>query len=1151
MKVIIVLKYLTVLFLILLVPMIAQSNPTDLIIRTNPDGFIPTWLISGPIEFPLVGFGSPKDTVAIGEPDIFPIEGDCSASVLPEKDKKPWFSQSVDKNGFVDFNSALLWNVSTDIPVKIWYSRAGYAYTTIISDHDADALLTLGSNSQTKVYLNKEKIYSVDNARNAVLDQDTIRIKLKKGANNLIVRVLNTHTNLGIAFFGTVKWEWGFFARLLSTDGTPITNVKYSVRSNKTESDFNVMSTVYFKRDGEVLKQRIDVEIDSKNPEITSALIKFSYASNQYEFKIDSVTFGRTRHAFFIPEIIRDEHVETELILGKNEIRKNIQLEKKKKYALHLMLLNHTDVGYTHPQPVCEELHCNTLDEVLKMCEEYSNFCWTIETTWQLEAYEKLRSKENFEKLLSLIRKGRIALSPIYTNPFTGWVAEEEMLRSFDKAIEYRNKYGITFSGAVYNDVPGQSWFLPQALSKAGVKFIAEGINEFYSDYILQRSLPKVFKWESADGSKVVTYVNEAYNEGRSYGLESSDLICVEQRICERINKLEARNYPLDMVLINTSFSDNSILASHQYLLAMKWNEQYEFPKFISSNVEKFANELIASEAYDKLPILKGDWTSNWDIFYQGEFERNKKARWNQHQLLSAEKLSTLSHLLDSTKLPMDYEISRAYRSMHQFSGHGSGLELGYGSPEENKLTMDYRHNYVTDAQLLTEAVLLKSLHRISKPEESLESEGLMVFNTLSWKRDDLVEIQYPFDYSPEYDIVDAVTNEKVPSFRKDHRQFFIAREVPSFGYKKYLLKSKSGTSMTTISLKKSDTTIENQFYKITYDVNQETISRIVDKKSGKELLNINNPFVFGCPTIEKFQLSHNHKTISGSKVSYEIIDESPVRMMLKQQRENEVLETIEFSLLDGVDKIFVNATANLKVMQPTPILEEYGLPFSFDIKNSRVKSEILGGYIEQDKDRLPGIDHDGVSLRRAVSIFNDLENIIWSTADARVVRIRRDETTGNYVIISNPVTNFPDNWNRHENLSGKIMYRYAFSYTKGSFDPAATSKNGYELNTPLQVRKSWFRPSPSHEEFISIDNQNIILLNLKSTENGYVLRLINADSENGQTAKVASRFLKSFNADKIDLLGKSQEKIEIDNDSFRITLKSAEFVDILINPIK
>ena len=46
------------------------------------------------------------------------------------------------------------------------------------------------------------------------------------------------------------------------------------------------------------------------------------------------------------------------------------------------------------------------------------------------------------------------------------------------------------------------------------------------------------------------------------------------------------------------------------------------------------------------LPVLKGDWTSNWDIFYQGEFERHKKARLSQNKLLAAEKLSTLKQFI-------------------------------------------------------------------------------------------------------------------------------------------------------------------------------------------------------------------------------------------------------------------------------------------------------------------------------------------------------------------------------------------------------------------------------------------------------------------------------------------------------------------------
>ncbi|MCK7528643.1 MAG: hypothetical protein MZV64_69355 [Ignavibacteriales bacterium] len=80
---------------------------------------------------------------------------------------------------------------------------------------------------------------------------------------------------------------------------------------------------------------------------------------------------------------------------------------------------------------------------------------------------------------------------------------------------------------------------------------------------------------------------------------------------------------------------------------------------------------------------------------------------------------------------------------------------------------MDYRQNYVDNAYLGAEAVLLKALHRISKPEESLDSEGSICVQYSFLRRNDLVEIQYPFDTSPEYDVVDAGTNEIIPSFRK------------------------------------------------------------------------------------------------------------------------------------------------------------------------------------------------------------------------------------------------------------------------------------------------------------------------------------------------------------------------------------------------
>jgi hypothetical protein len=686
-------------------------------------------------------------------------------------------------------------------------------------------------------------------------------------------------------------------------------------------------------------------------------------------------------------------------------------------------------------------------------------------------------------------------------------------------------------------------------LSKAGIKFLAEGINEVYSDYILQRNLPKIFKWEAADGSSVVTYLNEAYNEGRSYGLESGNLLTVEQMLWERITKLEARDYKPDIILINTSFSDNSILAGHQYLNSVKWNEEFEYPKFISSNLNKFTDEIVKSDVYNQLPVLRGDWTSNWDIFYQGEFERNKTARLTQYKLIAAEKLSTLSHLLDGTRIPMDQELSDAYRNAFLFSGHGSGLEFGYGSPEDNKLTMDYRQSYVRNAFNGAESILLKSLHRISKPEESLDSEGLFVFNSLSWRRNDLVEIQYPFDSSPHYEVIDAVTSKVVPSFRKGHLQFFVAEDVPSFGYKKYLLKPGFSAAAKTGNLKTDDHLIENQFYKIIYDPLRKSVVSITDKKSGHELINKESSLSFCMPSVEQFQLNKMYSTLNAKNSTVEIIDERPVRTILKIKFEDQLNEFVEFSLVEGIDKIFVRAGVNLAVLNKTSVLSEYGIPFNFNIPGAQVQTEILGGFIDFNKDRLPGVDHDGASVRSSVSVYNNERNIIWSTADARVVRIRTDSTSGQPVIISNTVNHFPEDWNRHEDLTGRIEFRYTISAGEGSFSPHRSAMQGYELNTPLHVRKSWFRSVPASEEYFTTDNSSVILLNMKSSDEGFILRLLNTDSRNDQKAKITSRFFRNASAEKIDIMEKTILPMQIDEDYLFVNLKPGEVSDFLIKP--
>jgi len=1144
-------KKITIIYFIIILAFNSLSFPQESKqkIPLTKEGFIPAWLVVGPFEQPLTGFGVPADSDVINEKSIKPFWGKKEKSNHIKDENAEWLPQSVSSSGFLDFNNTLRWQLPGEVPEKIWYAITGYAAAYIESPADQKAILTFGSNSFGKIFVNGQEVYSVQQSRNAKIDNDTIKINLKKGENLILVKTGNSNQNHALAFFEMIKWEWGFYLKLLGENGKPLENVTATFEDTRA-FQFKVVSTFFFKKFKEELNQRFDIEITSPYSERIPAKFELEIDNKKYSFQLDSIPFGLSRHQIFLHEIKADKKVNAVLSTKYGNVEQEISLYKQPHYQLHVMMLAHTDIGYTHPQPVVKELHSNTLDEVVEMCNEYPDFNWTIETLWQLEQYEESRSPEQFQKIIKLIKEGRVAASPLYSNPFTGWVGEEEMIRSLFKAKEYKEKYGLEYSAAVYNDVPGQAWFIPQVLKNAGVNFLAEGINEFFNNYSFQKSLPKAFWWEGFDSSRIITYLNEAYNEGSSYGLEGRGNFAVQQRMWEKLNKLSERGYNYELVLVNTAFGDNSIVPKDQFLAMQEWNKEFEYPKFISSNVSRFGEEFY-KKYKDSLPVLKGDWTSNWDIFYQGEFERMKKERWVQHNLLSAEKLATLTWLLDDTKSPLSDYVDLAYRLILNFSGHGSGLEYGYGSPADNFTTMEYRESYAHDAYLKTEEVLERSIYRITKPEESFEGEGIIVFNTLSWERDIPVEFQFPFENSPLYEIIDLTTNEKVSSYREGYKQIFIASDLPSFGFKKYRLRQVSVKDKSdNTELKISDDSIENQFYKISFNKSLNKIESIIDKKSNKELLDKNSKYGFNQPLVERFQKNENYAQLNFANQKIEIKNETPVRLVLQIIRENELFEKTEYVLWNNIDRVDIQHNVNPEKFVAPEVIEDYGLAFPFAINDQNIKIEILGGFVDPEKDKLPGSSDDGFSIRRTAAIYNDEQTISLSSLDSRVFKLREDESGTGKVLIINPINNFPLDWNRHEKNEGKITFRFSFTSQPGKFSAPAVSRFGWELNTPSVVRKSWYRSEPSSESYLNIDNENIILNTILPSpgDNSFCLRLMNLNPDKKEAGVITSILFKNMEAFYATYLGESIKPAEVENDSLKVELNPNEIATIQIH---
>jgi hypothetical protein len=1111
-------------------------------------GFIPAWLAAGPFELPLVGFGVPADSNMIGEKTIEPYPGKEEKDALVKEGTTKWIALSPGNNGFVNFNTSLRWTYPHEkSPDKIWYALTGYAAAYIESLEEQQVTLAYGSNSFGKILLNGIEVFSLQNARNAVPDENKIPVTLKKGKNLLLVKVGNSHANHQLSFFDPVRWEWGFYLRLLDNNGSPVQNVNVILPEAGDKPEIDIISTFFFKKSGSGLTQRFDIVINSPETELQKGDVTVKINGKDYKKAIDSIPFGYSRHELYVPELSKDVKASVSLLLHNKTIKKDITLYVQPHYELYMMMLSHMDIGYTHPQSVVKEMQANTLDDVINLCEKDPNFKWTIETLWQLEQFEQTRTPERYQKLAALIKEGRVAVSPLYSNPYTGWVGEEEMIRGLAPAKKYKDEFGIKYYGAIYNDVPGQAWIVPQVLKNAGVEFVAEGLNELFNDYSFQRSLPKVFIWEGGDSSRVVAYLNAAYNEGKHYGLEKRGNFAVQQRMWEKLNKLKSDGYNYDMVLLNSTYGDNNTIPFDEYYSMLDWNKEYEYPKFISSHISEFAEKFI-KKYKNTLPVIRGDWTSSWDINYQGEPDNMRKQRWVQHNLLSAEKILTINSMYNPGILPMHKHVNDAYRSILNFSGHGSGIEYGYASPAENFITLDFRDKYVHDAFMDTEELLMRGMWRTGKPEETFEGEGILVYNSLSWERSVPVEVQFVEQAAQQYEVIDIETKETIPSFRDGYKLFFVAKDLPSLGYKKYRLNPVPKVpGLKETDLKVSAGTVENKYYKIEFNSATGRIEKVTDKKTGKQINDTKSQFGFAIPVIERFQLKESYKDMELPAGTIEIKDESPVRITVNVKREGSLFENTAITLWTGLDKADIDYTINLNALKATDHVEDYGIAFPFDIDNQQELIEIAGGYLNPEKDKLPGSGKDSYTIRRGAALFNDNQSISWSSADARVMKLKGEGN--NKTIISNLVNNFPAGWNRNESNDKVITFRYSFTNQQGGFNPAYTSRFGWDFNTPALVRRSWYRSEPPVMSYMNISNENIGLITLMPGESAdnFILRLINFNNSSNEEAVISSELFNGVTASYCNYLNEEIKPLAADTNTIKVKLKPNEIATIKV----
>lgn len=279
--------------------------------------------------------------------------------------------------------------------------------------------------------------------------------------------------------------------------------------------------------------------------------------------------------------------------------------------TLFLIPHAHTDFGYTHDPLITWELHDHFLDRAIKLCESTSDlveneqFYWTIEVFCTLEHWWNRRDHNSRERLLVLLRSGRIDLGwrfvngNFLNNPLNiRWEAE--------KAEKFCREHALPCASAIQNDVNGFALRYARELASRGVRGLAMGINTTMGASPFPR--PGAFWWNLGDGERLIVWNGWIYNRiGRwvhlrnlAEGLEEAWPDCVARL---------PKDYPFSFAMMSGTIGDNvgpfeCLPGQVSAFNARKCGLEVRLTTFT-----KFLDFVAQTPG---LPEYEGDWNDAW-----------------------------------------------------------------------------------------------------------------------------------------------------------------------------------------------------------------------------------------------------------------------------------------------------------------------------------------------------------------------------------------------------------------------------------------------------------------------------------------------------------------------------------------------------------
>ena len=749
--------------------------------------------------------------------------------------------------------------------------------------------------------------------------------------------------------------------------------------------------------------------------------------------------------------------------------------EAAKEHNLYLAGYAHIDVNWLWPMDETIELCKDTANSVDSVMEEHNKLCYTQSQAFTYKAME-LHYPEIFKKIKKRFQEG------IWEPAASSWVEldlnmanGETIVHQILHAKRYlKEKFSYEPKLFISPDTFGHPWTLPQILKKSGIEY-----------YYFMRSSERdydIFWWQGPDGSRLLTFT-------------SSYLGGINSEIIVDVADYYERSLGLKKVLYVYGIGDHGGGPTvEDGRLVKKLQQKPVYPELHFSTMEDYYR-ILEKEKVD-LPVFDNEINFVFDGCYTTHWDTKVHNRRCEKLLLEAEKIGAVNYL-NGDKYP-DLQEGWEITMMNQFHDilPGSGIHQTYEVPNAQAEKVEEE----------CERIIEGGMDRLaSMIDVKGEGKAVLVFNTLSWKRTDIVKIKR-YSGCPDHPVVRDEDGGEYPAQIAGNDILFVVKDVPSFGYRVFLI---GEGDADTSRIASDGLVLENDKLTLRLDPQTGTVASLYDKVNAKFVMQDmwdegafpSHTFPVKLMKLESnipttrmirnnelqihFEEPHDMSawvigpvrqiTCLTDKPEIEVVSYGPVMGTVRVKRKfNKSVIVQDISLYKDMERVDFHTTIQWgEKSGPDSLSPMLKASFTPSLGRTMATYEIPYGSIERNADgrEVPALQWADLSDEEyGISLLTDTKYGF--------------DATGNTIRITLIRTSYePD----PDPDRGTHSFTYSLYPHRGNWKKAHSERRGYELNHHL--RAAWIETAkgtlPMKRSFIDMDADSAIMTCFKREENG------------------------------------------------------------------